>query len=108
MSKGIEFLPHTLSNSYNLATHSPRHLIFQTINSVRSKNQNLKYQRFTPSDCKDIKCEFVATNQFLCVVYKLYPMSIKNKNHQNIRLIVWMSAEILVIWSPLAGTQYSW
>ena len=57
------------SNSYNLATHSPRPLIFQTINSVRLKSQNLKYQRFTPSDCKDIrvrKCEFVAKTQFLC------------------------------------------
>ena len=29
-------------------------LIFQTMNCVRSKNLSLKYQRFTPSDCKDI------------------------------------------------------
>ena len=28
--------------------------IFQTINSVRSKNLSLKYQRFRPSGCKDI------------------------------------------------------
>ena len=56
------------SNSYNLATHSPRPLIFQTINSVRSNSLSLKYQRFTPSGCKDIevrKCDFVAKTQFL-------------------------------------------
>ena len=57
-----------LSNSYNLATHSPRPLIFQTIISVRSNSLSLKYQRFTPSGCEAIgvrKCEFVAKTQFL-------------------------------------------
>ena len=29
-------------------------LIFQTLNSVRSNNLNLKYQRFKPSGGKDI------------------------------------------------------
>ena len=56
------------SNSYNLATHSPRPLIFQTISSVRSNSLSLKYQRFKPSGCKDEgvrKCEFVAKTQFL-------------------------------------------
>ena len=56
------------SNSYNLATHSLRPLIFQTINSLRSNSLSLKYQRFTPSGCKDIgvrKCKFVAKPQFL-------------------------------------------
>ena len=55
------------SNSYlaknNLATHSLRPLIFQTINSVRSNSLSLKYQRFTSSGFKDIgvrKCKFVA------------------------------------------------
>ena len=41
---------------------------FQTINSVRSINLSLKYQRFTPSDSKDIgirKFELVANTQFL-------------------------------------------
>ena len=36
--------------------------------SVRLKNLNLKYQRFTPSGCKDIgirKSEFVTKTQFL-------------------------------------------
>ena len=28
--------------------------IFQTMNSVRSKNQSLRYKRFTLADCKDI------------------------------------------------------
>ena len=38
------------------------------MNSVRSKNVGLKYQRPTPSGCKDIgirKFEFVAKAQFL-------------------------------------------
>ena len=34
--------------------------MFQTMNSVRSDNIDLKYQRFTPSGCKDIrKLDFV-------------------------------------------------
>ena len=37
------------SNSYNLATHSLRPLIFQTINSVRSNNLSLNYKRFRPN-----------------------------------------------------------
>ena len=55
-------------NSYNLATRFSRPLIFQTINYGRSNSQSLKYQRFTPSGCKDIgirKCKFVAKTQFL-------------------------------------------
>ena len=55
------------SNSYNLATHFLKLLIFQTINSGRSNSLSLKYQRFTPSGWKDIgvrKFKFVA-NQFL-------------------------------------------
>ena len=42
--------------------------MFQTMNSVRSNNVSLKYQRPTPSGCKDIgiiKFEFVAKTQFL-------------------------------------------
>ena len=34
-----------------------RPLIFQTMNSIRSNNQNLKYQRCTLSGCKDIGIE---------------------------------------------------
>ena len=43
--------------------------IFQTVNSVRSNNLSLKYQRFKPSDCEHIeirKFELVAKTQFLC------------------------------------------
>ena len=56
------------SNSYNLANRFPRPLIFQTINSGSPNSLSLKYQRFTPSGCKDIgvrKCKFVAKTQFL-------------------------------------------
>ena len=56
-----------LSNSYNIATHSPRPFIFQTINSFRSNSLSLKYQRFTPSGCEAIgvrKFEFVAKTVF--------------------------------------------
>ena len=55
------------SNSYNLGTRFPTPLIFQTFNSGRSKSLSLKYQRFTPSGCKDIgdrKFKFVAKTQF--------------------------------------------
>ena len=48
------------SNALIFATKSQRPLICQTINSARS---SLKYQWFTPSDCKDIgikKFELVA------------------------------------------------
>ena len=46
-------------------------MIFQTINSVRSCIRSLKYDRITPSGCKDIgikKSEFVEKTQFLCIV----------------------------------------
>ena len=45
-----------------------RPLIFQTVNSARSKSLRFIYQRFTPSSCKDIgikKFEFVSKNSFL-------------------------------------------
>ena len=41
--------------------------MFQTINSVSSNNLRKKYQRLTPSDCKDVgirKFEFKAKTQF--------------------------------------------
>ena len=44
-----------------------RSLIFLTINAVRSNSLSLRYQRFTPSDCKDIgigKFEFVVASFF--------------------------------------------
>ena len=42
------------------------------MNYFRSNNNSLKYQRLTPSGCKDIaiwKSEFVAKTQFLCFRY---------------------------------------
>ena len=56
------------SNRNIFAAQCRRPLIFQTINSVRSNNLGLKYQRFTRSGCKDAgikKSEFVAKTQFL-------------------------------------------
>ena len=49
-------------NPYIFSTQSCKPLIFQTINSVRSINLSLKYQRFTPSGCKDIRI-----GKFVCV-----------------------------------------
>jgi len=51
----VQSLPQTMmSNPYIFATqcHSP--YIFQTMNSVISNNLDFKYQRFTPSGCKDM------------------------------------------------------
>jgi len=39
------------------------------MNYVRSNNRSLKFQRFTPTGCRDMrirKIEFVAKTQFLC------------------------------------------
>ena len=56
------------SYPYILATQCHRPQIFQTISSVRSNNLSLKFQRFTPTGCRDIemrKFEFAAKTQFL-------------------------------------------
>ena len=56
------------SNPVICTTQSRRPLIFQTMNSVRSNNLSLKYQRFTPSSCRDIvirKFKFVAKTPVL-------------------------------------------
>ena len=58
-----------------MATQCRRPYIFQTINSVRSNNLSLKYQRFILTDCRDIeirKFEVVAKTQFLCLVIQLW------------------------------------
>jgi len=42
------------------------------MNYFRSDNNSLKYQRLTPSRCKDIaiwKSEFVVKTQFLCWIF---------------------------------------
>ena len=54
--KAIEFLSQTLIflSRYHCNPMLYRPLIFQTMNYVRSNNHNLKYQRFTSSDRKDV------------------------------------------------------
>ena len=49
-------------NNSNIQTQCRRPQTFQTMNSVRSNNLSLKYQRFTTSDSEDIgikKFEFL-------------------------------------------------
>ena len=56
------------------ATRCRKPLIFQTMISVRSNNLSSKYQRFTPSGCKEIRSfEFVAKTQFLSHRFKNIP-----------------------------------
>ena len=43
------------SNHYIFGTKCCRPYIYQTMNSVRSNNMNLKYQRLTTSSSKDIE-----------------------------------------------------
>ena len=44
------------SNSFIFPTECPsRPLIFKTLNSMRSNNRSMKYQRFTQQSCKDIE-----------------------------------------------------
>ena len=63
---GIECLPQTLISIHIFVTKCCRTEIFQTMNSVRSNNLSLKYQRFTPWVIIGIKkIEFVANTQFL-------------------------------------------
>ena len=70
--KGTEFCHKLLfPNLYICATRCCIPLIFQTMNSVRSKCLSLKYNMFTPSGCKDIgirKFDCVVKTQFLSLV----------------------------------------
>ena len=57
----------SFSKPYIFGTKCCRPQIFQTMHSVRSNNQSLKYQRFTTLGSKDIcirKSEFVAKAKF--------------------------------------------
>ena len=64
--KEIEYLPQTLIfNRYIFAAQCRRSLRFQTVNHVRTNNLFLKYQRLSPSGCKDngkLKSEFEKKN----------------------------------------------
>ena len=50
---GIRKLPTLIFWFFASQCHG--HLIFLTMNSVRSKNQNFKYQRLTISGCKNVE-----------------------------------------------------
>ena len=65
LSKGIESLPLTLTNSIYFFNSNSKILDISTINSVRSNNLSFKYQRFTPSDCKDLKDFWYLFESFL-------------------------------------------
>ena len=57
-----------------------RPLIFKIKNYDRSNSLSLKYQRFTPSGCKDIgirKFEFVAKTHFILRHEVDYPVKIR-------------------------------
>ena len=58
-------------------------MIFQTMNSVRSNNLSLKYQKFTTLDSKDkgiIKLEFVTKTQFLSTLKYLRSTTLESKD----------------------------
>ena len=68
------------SNPNTFATQCRRPQIFQTINSVRSNNVSLKYQRPTTSGCKDIgirKFEFVSCDKDSISLQKVYTKWVK-------------------------------
>ena len=67
-----------------------RSLIFQTMNSVRSNNISLKYQRFTTLGFQDIgirKSEFVSKNQLLWKSINWYKVAISRKQKSIVSLI---------------------
>jgi len=59
-----------LPNSDIFATRYCRPLIFQAMNSIRSNNPSLKYQRFSPSGWKDLGNRKVCDKtQFLSIYF---------------------------------------
>ena len=71
----------------------------QTMNSVRSNNLSLKYQRFTPSGCKDIgiiKFEFVAKTQVLLDRNTNYLPLVRCKNRFDSLTAVYLSSKKIV------------
>ena len=65
------------SNPHIFVAQCRRPKIFQTMNSGRSNNQSLKYQRLRPSSYQDLgirKFELVTKTQFHCLYFeKLIP-----------------------------------
>ena len=76
VSKELSFHHKLLfSNHYIFGTRCCRHLIFQTMNYVRSNNHSLKYQRLTSLGRRNIGIrlfQFVAKTQVLSLNSKLY------------------------------------
>ena len=73
--KGNEFCHNLYFLTTILTIRFRRPLIFQTMNSVRSKSLNLKYQRCITLDCKDRgtrKFEFVAKFHFCSIFFCLF------------------------------------
>ena len=73
----------SVSNPFTFTTQCHIPLECQTMNSVRLNDPSLKYQRFAPSGCKDMKIrklEFVTKIQVLCVTLKANSESSKKKN----------------------------
>ena len=71
------------SNLYIFVIKCRRPLIFQTMNSVRWKNQSLKYQRFPPTGGKNVgirKSEFVTKTQFLWSQHLKTSKNLKSQN----------------------------
>ena len=56
------------------------------MNSVRSNNLGSKYQKFTPSGCRDMgirKLEFAAKTQFICLLYFCLLLLFNNSRRGN-------------------------
>ena len=70
------------------------------LNSVRSNNLILKYQRFTPSGCKDLKIrklKFVTKTQFLCICDMNRPEKPSLKQNCKIKIPRLIKMEFLFI-----------
>ena len=64
----MKFLSQSLFLTHILATRFRRTLIFQNMNSVRSKNLSLKNQRCATSDGKDIGINLSLWQTFISVL----------------------------------------
>ena len=73
-----------LERNYVFITNS--NLLIQNKNSVRSNNLGSKYQKFTPSGCRDLgirKLKFVAKTQFLCLLIFVCLLLFNNSGKEN-------------------------
>ena len=73
------------------------------MNSVRSNNLSLKYQRFATSGCKDIrirKFEFVAKTQFLCEPNHRYVCEPNTIKIMNLTTVIVVNQTAIVFVKP--------